>query len=69
MLSSLDGGLWTAAAGEAEGAGPEGLGVVGFELHSTLLSPDGIATSCTTGGTKEKKVSRNKLLNNGLVSD
>lgn len=37
------------------GAGPEGLGVVGLELHSTLLSPDGIATSRTTGGTKEKR--------------
>lgn len=55
LFSSLGGGLWTAAAaaaaaaGGAEGAGAEGVEGVGFELHSTAGSPDGMATSRTTG--------------------
>lgn len=54
LLSSLGGGLWTAAAGEAEGAGPEGVGGVGTGGHSVLASSDGMATSSTTGGTKDR---------------
>lgn len=60
LLSSLGGGLWTAAAGEAEGAGPEGVGGVGFEMHSTLVSPDGMATSRTARGTQEKGQRKNR---------
>lgn len=61
LLSSLGGGLWTAAAaGEADGAGPEGVGGVGTGVHSALASAEGMATSSTTGGTQD----RGKMKNN-----
>lgn len=54
LLSSLGGGLWIAAAGEEEGAGPEGVGGVGTEVHTVLASSDGMATSSTAGGTQDR---------------
>lgn len=64
LFSSLGAGLWTAAAGEAGGAGPEAVGGMAFEMDSTPVSPDGIATSHTTIGTQEKDQKKNKYLNN-----
>lgn len=64
LFSSLGAGLWTAAAGEAEGACPEGVGGMVFEKDSTLVSPDGIATSHTTIGTQEKGQKKNKSYKN-----
>lgn len=69
LLSSLGGGLWTAAAGEAEGAGPVDLGAVGFELHSTMASADGMATSRTAGRIQAKGLSCGSyLLSSSQVS-
>ena len=49
--SSLGG---RAAAGEADGAEAAG-GGLGFELHSTTASPDGMGTSRTARGEEEGK--------------
>lgn len=64
LFSSLGVALWTAAAGEAEGTGPEGVGGMVFEKDSTPVSPDGIATLHTTIGTQEKDQNKNKYYKN-----
>lgn len=55
-----------ATAGKAEAAGSEGLGGLGFEMHSTLLSLEGIATATTTGG-KTGKRSVEHIINSWII--
>lgn len=52
LFSSLGGGLWTAAAGEVAGGGPDAAGGAGSGLHSTLASPDVMVTQTKRGKQK-----------------